>query len=132
MSFYPFNSQTGKPTIWFFAYLGIIIATIFIFIFVIPCMSQTKVTGITNSPNTPAGETSTETLTGIYYYSSEYYLTFSSNNFTRIMHNWKDIGTYKILGNSIIFSLVMWGSDTWTIVDSETLKAPDGHLWRKR
>ena len=71
-------------------------------------------------------------LSGTYYYNSEIFLTFNGNRFVRTIQNETDSGTYRISGNSIIFSRVMWGSDTWTILDSNTLLDPEDDLWIKQ
>ena len=73
-----------------------------------------------------------ETLTGSYYFSNGLYLTFEGNNFTRVMPDGSDHGTYIISGNTIVFSRIMWGSNTWAILDPETLRDPDGDLWVRR
>jgi hypothetical protein len=71
------------------------------------------------------------TLSGTYYFGPTLYFTFRDNTYTRTMSSGTDSGTYRISGNRIIFSQSMWGSNTWTIVDRNTLLDPDGDLWVK-
>ena len=71
------------------------------------------------------------TITGTYYYDSATYLTFnpSANNFTITDETGQSApGPYRIAGNTVI----LVDSVTLTIVDSNTLRDPDGDLWRKQ
>ena len=71
-------------------------------------------------------------LSGTYYYDEGLYISFSRNTFIRTMFGDTDSGTYSVSGNTVVFSQSMWGSDTWTIVDENTLSDPEGDLWRRR
>ena len=88
---------------------------------------------VTPSPSgpTPPGQIGT-VFSGTYYFSSGYYLTFNGNNFTVTTPRETVSGTYRISGNSIVFSRSMYGSSTWVIVDSNTLRDPDGDIWKKQ
>jgi len=81
---------------------------------------------------TQSNTSSGTTLSGTYNYSSGMYITFNGTNYALTAPLGLDnSGTYRVSGNSIIFSQAMFGSDTWTILDSNTLRDPDNDLWRK-
>ena len=86
--------------------------------------------GLTAPPAQSQGTSQADTLSGTYYYSASLYLTFSGSNFT--LQGTASSGTYRVSGNSIVFSQSMYGSNTWTIVDSNTLRDPENDLWRKQ
>ena len=71
------------------------------------------------------------TLSGAYYYNSDLYLTFYGGNFILTVIDSTEPGTFKLSENSIKFSSEMWGSDTWEIIDSNTLRDPENDLWRR-
>jgi len=90
----------------------------------------------TYNANASTSTQNQSTLTGVYYYLS-LFISFNGNNFTYTgtgisSSNSTFSGTYRISSNSVIFSRVIFGSNTWVIVDSNTLRDPAGDLWRKR
>ena len=68
-------------------------------------------------------------LSGAYHFSSDLFITFSGGAFALNHPNGTIPGTFRVSGNSVIFSHAMWGSDTWTIVDGNTLRDPEDDLW---
>jgi hypothetical protein len=70
-------------------------------------------------------------LSGTYTYGQLFSISFSGNNFTYTILTLTDSGTYRVSGNRVIFSKKVVGSDTWDIVDANTLRDPDGDLWKK-
>ncbi|MCL2443508.1 MAG: serine protease, partial [Treponema sp.] len=84
---------------------------------------------------TPNGRIVFETdrfLTGTYSYSDDLSISFIGNNFTRTSILGRDNGTYRLSGNNIIFSESMYGSNTWTVIDLNTIRDPEGDLWKKQ
>jgi len=75
-------------------------------------------------------------LSGTYRYSTNAYITFTSNSFTGSWNATSPIsGTYSVSGSRITLNITggpkspdTWG---WTIVDANTLRDQDGDRWNK-
>jgi hypothetical protein len=70
-------------------------------------------------------------LSGTYSYGQFFSISFSGNNYSYTILTRTDSGTYRVSGNKVIFSKKVLGDDTWDIVDANTLRDPDGDLWKK-
>ena len=73
-----------------------------------------------------------EILSSTYYYGPNLYISLNGNNFSITGPNGTETGIYIIVGNSLIFSLEMFGSNVWEIVNQNTLRDPEGDVWRRQ
>jgi hypothetical protein len=80
--------------------------------------------------------TSSNNLTGTYSYGSNNSITFNGNNFTLKSDSTTVTGSYSVSGNTFTLTghrrTESWIKGEWTINDSNTLRDPDGDLWRKQ
>jgi len=75
------------------------------------------------------------TLSGIYRYDENYYISFAGNAFTGSWGDSSMSGTYSVSGSRLTLNITggTVGRNTWnwTIVNAATLRDQDGDDWRK-
>ena len=75
------------------------------------------------------------TLSGIYRYDADYYISFAGNAFTGSWGGSSMSGTYSVSGSRLTLNITggAVGRNTWnwTIVNASTIRDQDGDDWRK-
>ena len=75
-----------------------------------------------------------QSISGTFSYRedmSDYFITFKGKNFVGMWEGEDIAGTFSVVDNRIILDL-KWDTIVIHIVDKDTLRDPDGDLWKRR
>ena len=85
-----------------------------------------------NNNSGSGGNNSGTTLSGTYSDNWGFSITFNSNNTFSLTWDYTQLsGTYNVSGNNLILNFPGSGSETWTIINSTTIRDPYGDNWYK-